>query len=31
MTIFGVALLAVCTLLGALLGDLLGMATTIGM
>jgi malonate transporter MadL subunit len=26
MTIFGVALLAVCTLLGALLGDLLGMA-----
>ena len=26
MTIFGVALLAVCTLIGALLGDLLGMA-----
>lgn len=26
MTIFGVALLAVCTLLGAWLGDLLGMA-----
>ena len=26
MTIFGVALLAVCSLLGALLGDLLGMA-----
>ena len=26
MTIFGVALLAVCTLMGALLGDLLGMA-----
>jgi malonate transporter MadL subunit len=26
LTIFGVALLAVCTLLGALLGDLLGMA-----
>ena len=26
MTIFGVAVLAVCTLLGALLGDLLGMA-----
>src|SRR6185437_811206 len=26
VTIFGVALLSVCTLLGALLGDLLGMA-----
>ena len=26
MTIFGVALLAVCTLIGAFLGDLLGMA-----
>jgi malonate transporter MadL subunit len=26
LTIFGVALLAVCTLIGALLGDLLGMA-----
>ena len=26
MTIFGVALLAACTLIGALLGDLLGMA-----
>jgi malonate transporter MadL subunit len=26
LTIFGVALLAVCTLVGALLGDLLGMA-----
>jgi malonate transporter MadL subunit len=26
VTIFGVALLAVCTLIGALLGDLLGMA-----